>query len=40
LAPSVAAALYDAHDRRRADHTELLWSLLVLCSWKRRTMND
>lgn len=24
---------HDQHTRRRADHTELLWSLLVLCKW-------
>ncbi len=31
---SVAAArLYDEHLTRREDHADLLWSLLVLCSW-------
>jgi len=29
-----ATALYDAHLCRRADHTELLWALLVLCGWR------
>ena len=34
---AVAAALYTQHSRRQADHTELLWALLVLCWWKRRS---
>ncbi|HOW69245.1 MAG TPA: asparagine synthase (glutamine-hydrolyzing) [Phycisphaerae bacterium] len=29
-----AARLYEDHASRRADHTELLWALLVLC-WRR-----
>ena len=35
LRNSVAARLFDEHAARRSDHTELLWSLLVLCWWKR-----
>jgi asparagine synthase (glutamine-hydrolysing) len=37
LNPPVAARLFDEHAARRADHTELLWALLVLCWWKRRS---
>lgn len=36
LDPSTAARLHDQHCRRRADHTEILWALLVLCHWWRR----
>jgi asparagine synthase (glutamine-hydrolysing) len=36
ISPAGAAALYGAHCRREADHTELLWSLLVLCGWGRQ----
>ncbi len=31
-----AERLYEAHCRRRADHTEILWALLVLCYWERQ----
>lgn len=31
-----AARLYDDHLHRRADHTEILWALLVLCRWRSR----
>lgn len=34
--PPTAQAAYTDHAGRRADHTELLWSLLVLCGWHRR----
>jgi asparagine synthase (glutamine-hydrolysing) len=36
LNPSTAKRLYDEHLRRRADHNEILWDLLVLCHWKGR----
>jgi asparagine synthase (glutamine-hydrolysing) len=36
LNPTAAEQLYEAHCRRRADHTEILWALLVLCHWKSR----
>jgi len=36
LNPSTAKRLYDEHLRRRADHNEVLWALLVLCHWKSR----
>ncbi len=36
LNPAVAARLSADHAARRGDHTELLWSLLVLCWWHRR----
>lgn len=32
---SAVARAYDEHLHRRRDRTELLWSLLVLCGWKR-----
>jgi len=32
---SAATRALNDHAARRADHTELLWSLLVLCWWKR-----
>ncbi|HPD28875.1 MAG TPA: asparagine synthase (glutamine-hydrolyzing) [Phycisphaerae bacterium] len=35
-----AQRLYEAHCRRRADHTEILWALLVLCHWKSRKNQD
>jgi asparagine synthase (glutamine-hydrolysing) len=31
-----AERLYEQHCRRRADHTEILWALLVLCHWTSR----
>ena len=31
-----AERLYEAHCRRRGDHTEILWALLVLCHWRSR----
>ncbi len=31
--PAAAAAAYEDHRQTRKDHTELLWSLLVLCHW-------
>ncbi|MGQ9651899.1 MAG: asparagine synthase (glutamine-hydrolyzing) [Phycisphaerae bacterium] len=31
-----AERLYDAHCRRRADHSEILWALLVLSHWRGR----
>jgi len=37
LNPSVATRLFHEHATRRADHTELLWALLVLCRWKRNS---
>lgn len=35
LDTDTVAQAYDDHLRRRRDRTELLWSLLVLCWWKR-----
>lgn len=36
LDPAVAARMHDEHARRRADHSEILWALLVLCHWQQR----
>ena len=38
--PAVAVRVYEAHAARREDYTELLWALLVLCWWKRKTICD
>ena len=38
LISTVAEDLFTRHSARRQDHTELLWSLLVLCWWRRRRM--
>lgn len=35
LNPDTAARLFDDHLHRRADHADLLWSLLVLTRWAR-----
>jgi asparagine synthase (glutamine-hydrolysing) len=32
-----AERLYEAHCRRRGDHTEILWALLVLCHWRSQS---
>jgi asparagine synthase (glutamine-hydrolysing) len=34
--PRPVGRLYDEHLRRRRDHADLLWALLVLCGWGRR----
>ena len=34
LDAATAGRLYDEHASRRADHTELLWALLVLCRYR------
>ena len=34
LNPAAAEQLYEDHCRRRGDHTEILWALLVLCHWR------
>lgn len=38
--PAAAARVYAAHAARREDYTELLWSMLVLCWWRRKAMAD
>lgn len=35
LDPAVAEKLYREHAVRREDHSEILWSLFVLCCWKQ-----
>lgn len=38
--PAAAGRVYQAHAARREDYTELLWSMLVLCWWKRNAIPD
>jgi asparagine synthase (glutamine-hydrolysing) len=36
LNPQTAQRIYDEHKAQKKDHSQLLWSLMVLCGWHNR----
>jgi asparagine synthase (glutamine-hydrolysing) len=40
LDSNAASTLYDEHAKRKSDHSELLWSLFVLCQWYQQSQKS